>query len=166
MYVGNSFEGRVPDFNLEKIGKIIETRGDGTFPEKVLNLNKVREVQTALPSIEFELDLKRHILDEIETELNDKQPMIAWVRLTDERGIRKCAHAIVITDLKKENDLICYNDPIFGEQEEDLSTFLARWENEDRVLIKVKIGKKPQRMLEEFDKREEPATESTEDGEK
>lgn len=155
MYIGSSFEGHVPDFDLDKIGKIIETKGDGTFPEKVMNLNKVKEVLTSMPSIEFEVEFKRHTLDEIEAELNERQPMIAWVRLTDENKIRKCAHAVVITDLEKENSLIYYNDPIFGEKTEDLSSFLARWENEDRALIKVKIGKKPQRMLEEFGKEKE-----------
>jgi len=159
MYIGNSFEGRVPDFDLEKIEKIIDTRRDGTFPEKVLNLNKVSEVKTAIPSIEFEYEIKRHTIDELESELNDGQPMIAWVQL--KRGIYKCAHAVVITDLDKKNNIAYYNDPIFGEQTEDLPSFLTRWENEDRNLIKVKIGKKPQRMLEEFDKTNESATKQT-----
>jgi len=158
MYIHNSFEGRVPDFDIDKIGKIIETKADGTFPEKVLNLNKVKEVATAMPSIEFEVELKRHTLDEISEELNDRQLLIAWVRLSDTTG-HKCAHAVVITNLDRENDRIYYNDPMFGEKDEDLSSFLTRWENEDRVLIKVKIGKKPQRMLEEFPKEEKPVTE-------
>jgi hypothetical protein len=159
MYIGNSFEGRVPDFGLDKIGKIIETKGDGTFPEKVLNLDKVKEVAAAMPSIEFEVELRRHTLDEINEELSDRQPLIAWVRLSDVVGVHKCAHAVVITDLDRENNRIYYNDPMFGEKNEDLSSFLTRWENEDRVLIKVKIGKKPQRMLEEFPKEEKPVTE-------
>jgi len=159
MYIGNSFEGRVPDFDLDKIGKMIETKADGTYPEKVLNLNKVKEVATAMPSIEFEVQLKRHTLDEIGEEINDGQPPIAWVRLSDAQGVHKCAHAVVITDLDRENNRIYYNDPMFGEKNEDLSSFLTRWENEDRVLIKVKIGKKTQRILEEFPKEEKPVTE-------
>jgi hypothetical protein len=158
MYISNSFEGRVPDFDLDKIGKVIETRRDGTYPEKVLNLNKVKEVATAMPSIEFEVELKRHTLDEIEEEIRERQPPIAWVRLSDTTG-HKCSHAVLITDLDRENDRIYYNDPMFGEKDEDLSSFLTRWENEDRVLIKVKIAKKPQRMLEEFPKEEKPVTE-------
>jgi len=159
-YISNSFEGgRVPDFDIDKIGKVIETKADGTFPEKVLNLNKVKEVATAMPSIEFEVELKRHTLDEISEEISNRQPPIAWVELTDTGGVHKCAHAVVITDLDRENDRIYYNDPMFGEKSEDLSSFLTRWENEDRVLIKVKIGKKPQRMLEEFAMEEKPVTE-------
>jgi hypothetical protein len=158
LYISHSFEGHVPDFDLDKIGKVIETKCDGTYPEKVLNLNKVKEVATAMPSIEFEVELKRHTLDEIEEEIQSKQPPIAWTRLSDVAG-HKCAHAVVITDLDRENSRIYYNDPMFGEKTEDLPSFLARWEKEDRVLIKVKIGKKAQRMLEEFPKEEKPVAE-------
>jgi hypothetical protein len=148
MYIANTFKGRTPDFDLEKIGKIIETRRDGTYPEKVKNLNKVKEVVTAMPSIEFEYEMKRHAIDEIEAELNDKQPMIAWVTLMSGR---RTAHAVVITGL--ENGIVYYNDPIYGEQKEDLPSFLTRWEEQDRTLIKVKIGKKTQRILEEFEEK-------------
>jgi len=158
MYVGKAFEGHMPDFDLDKIGKILETRSDGTYPEKVLNLNKVKEVATAMPSIEFEIELRSHTLDEIEEEINERQPPIAWVRLSDSAG-HKCAHAVVITDLDRRNDRIYYNDPMFGEMDEALPSFLTRWENEDRILIKVKIGKKAQRMLEEFPKEERSVTE-------
>ena len=111
MYIANDFKGRAPDFDLEKIGKIIETKGDGTFPEKVSNLNDVKEVASAIPSIEFEIELKSHSLDEIVRELNDKQPPIAWIRLYDNEHIKSCAHAVVITEIDKEKGKISYNDP-------------------------------------------------------
>lgn len=155
MYVGNSFEDRIPDFDIERIGKITETRQDGTYPEKVKNLNAVKEVAATMPSIEFEYEMKRHTIDEIEEELNDKQPMIAWVTLMS--GHRP-AHAVVITGLEMETRMVYYNDPIYGKQKEDLPSFLTRWEDQDRTLIKVKIGKKTQRMLEEFDKTKDSAT--------
>ena len=151
MYIANDFKGRAPDFDLEKIGKIIETKGDGTFPEKVSNLNDVKEVASAIPSIEFEIELKSHSLDEIVRELNDKQPPIAWIRLYDNEHIKSCAHAVVVTEIDKEKGKISYNDPIFGEKSELITDFITRWDEEDRVLIKVKIGKKKQRMLEEYD---------------
>lgn len=155
MYVGTSFEGRAPDLDLEKIQKIIETKWDGTFPEKVLNLNseKISEVSSAIPSIEFELKLTYHSLDEIENEINDKQPPIILIRLYDEEHVKKCAHAVVITGLEREKGLIYYNDPIHGEKTAKITDFITLWDEEDRVLIKVKIGKKKQRMLEEFDKK-------------
>jgi hypothetical protein len=158
MFVESSFENcRVPDFDIEKIGKIVETRKDGTYPEKVMNLNKVKEIMTAIPSIEFEYEIKRHAIDEIEEELDElnKQPMIAWVTLM--KG-RKAAHAVVVTGL--ENRIVYFNDPIYGKQEEDLATFLTRWEDQDRTLIKVKIGKKRQKMLEEFEQTRDSGTRS------
>ena len=155
MYIHNSFEGRTPDFELERIEKIIETKRDGTFPEKVLNLNKVKEVASSIPSIEFEVELKSHSLDELISEVSDNQPPIAWVQLSEEGNIHKCAHAVVITEIDKDGNRIYYNDPIFGEKSEDLTSFITRWDEEDRVLVKVKIGKKKQRMLEEFDQSKE-----------
>jgi hypothetical protein len=161
MYIENSFEDRVPDFDIEKIGKITETRRDGTYPEKIMNLNKVKEVLTAMPSIEFEYEMKRHTIDEIEKELKDKQPLIAWVTLMSGR---RPAHAVVITGLDMETRTVYYNDPIFGEQEEDLPSFLTRWEDQDRTLIKTKIGKKTQRILEEFHNEESKSSATQEIG--
>jgi hypothetical protein len=155
MFIENSFEGHVPDLNLDQIGKIIETKDEGTYPDSVLNLNGAREVVSAVPSIEFVPEIKPHTLDELLKEVQDKQPPIAWVALYDKEHIHKCRHAIVITDVDRENNRICYNDPIFGERSEDISSFLVRWDEGDRILIKVKIGKSLQRRLEEFDKKNE-----------
>jgi hypothetical protein len=154
MFIDDTYHDRTPDLDLESIGKIIGTKKDGTLPETVLNLNKVKEVATALPSIEFEFELKRHTLDEINDEIEDKQPPIAWTRLTEKGGVHKCPHAVIITDLERKNNRIYYNDPIHGKVEEALDVFLDNWEIEDRVLIKVKIGKRPQRILEEFPQEE------------
>ena len=151
MYIANSYpNGRVPDFDIAKIGKIIETEVDGTFPDNILNLNKVGEVLSAIPSIEFELHLSWHTLDELIEEINEEQPPIAFVSLSDEQRIHKCTHAVVIT--KVDNTHIYFNDPIFGELSEDINSFLSRWDDADRILVKVKIGKTKQRMLEEFAK--------------
>jgi hypothetical protein len=111
---------------------------------------KIAEVASAIPSIEFEFKLKSHTIDEIEKELADRQPPIAWIRLYDREHRKSCAHAVVITDVDKEKGRIYYNDPIFGEKSELITDFLARWDEEYRILIKVKIGRKKQRMLEEF----------------
>ncbi len=154
MYISNSLEGKhVPDFDLEKIEKIIETKSDGTFAECVVNLNGVREIKTAIPSIEFEMKQKWHSLDEITDELNDKQPPIAYIRKKSPQG--EYAHAILITGVDVQNHCIHYIDPSLGEIVEDLSAFITQWDDEDRVLIKVKIGKKPQRMLDVYLKDED-----------
>jgi len=145
-YVGANFEGRAPNLDVSDIAEIVETKADGTLPEKVRNLNDDKHVLKAVPSIEFDVDLKPHSLVEIEKEIDEKRPVIAWVELSN--GVHRCAHAVVVSGLDRDKHLIYYNDPIFGEKEEEIGSFMSRWEKLDRILIKVKIGKR--RMLDEF----------------
>lgn len=149
MFVESTYQNCVvPDFDIEKIGKIVGTMTEGTLPADILNLNKVREVERAVPSIEFEHRPKFHELDDLITETDDKQPPIAWIWSShDKDQKRKFHHAVVVTGV--ENDRIYYNDPIFGKKDEQKDNFLAKWYDEDRVLVKVKIGKRIQK-LEEF----------------
>ena len=153
MYIGNFLEGHAPDLDINEIAEIIETKQDGTLLENVKNLNTNSTVLRAIPSLEFDVDLKMHSLSEIEEEIKNNRPVIAWVELSE--GIHRCAHAIVITDLDRDKDLICYNDPMFGEIQEEIGSFMARWERLDRLLIKVKIGKREQRLLDEYVRKEE-----------
>jgi uncharacterized protein YvpB len=108
----------------------------------------VSEVSTARPSIEFELIPKFHPLDELATEIDARQPPIAWIWSYDKEKLRKFDHAVVITGV--ENGRVYYNDPVFGKKDDSSDDFLTKWDDEDRVLIKVKIGKKKEKMLEEF----------------
>jgi hypothetical protein len=149
MYINAlSADARVPDYNLDKIAKLIETRADGTYAEKILNINKATEILAAKPSIEFELELKYHRLNELIEEIEAGQPPIVWVSLYDKSHTHRCTHAIVITNI--ENDQVFFNDPMFGKQSELVESFITRWDEVDRIIIKVKIGKKKQKMLEEF----------------
>jgi len=147
-YISKCLEGQAPNLDIDDIAEIIETRADGTLPENIRNLNTNLNVLRAIPSLEFDVDLKTHSLSEIEEEINNNRPVIAWVELSD--GIRKCAHAIIITGLDRDKHLICYNDPMFGEKQEEIGVFMSRWERVDRILIKVKIGKREQRLLDEY----------------
>ena len=158
MYISSCLGGQAPDLDIEDIANIIETEIDGTYPEKITNLNKNKEVLKTIPSLEFEVELRTHSFSEIEDELEANRPVIAWVELSDAKGIHKAAHSIVITGLERENHLIYYNDPMFGEKQEDIGTFMSRWENVDRILIKVKIGTKEQRILDEYVQKEENVT--------
>jgi len=148
MYISNCLEGHAPNLDINDIAKIIETRADGTLPENVRKLNTNLSVLRAIPSLEFDVDLRMHSLSEIEEEINSNRPVVAWVELSE--GIHRCAHAIVITDLDREQHLIYYSDPMFGEKQEEIGTFMSRWESVDRLLIKVKIGKREQRLLDEY----------------
>ena len=151
MYISNCLEGQAPNLDISDIAKIIETRADGTLIENVRNLNTNLTVLRAIPSLEFDVGLKMHSLSEIEEEIKNNRPVIAWVELSE--GIRRYAHAIVITDL--DRNLIYYNDPMFGEMQEDIGAFMSKWERLDRLLIKVKIGKREQRLLDEYVRKEE-----------
>ena len=153
MYISNCLEGRAPDIDIDDISEITETRNDGTLIEDVRNLNENKQVIQMIPSLEFDVSLNPHSLSEIEDELENHRPLIAFVELSD--GNRRCPHAVVITGFKKNGEhLIFYNDPIFGEQEEEIGSFMSRWERVDRVLVKVKIGKREQRLLEEYTRKE------------
>jgi len=143
-----SKDSRVPDFDLERIGKIIETMEEGTLPQNILNLNRVREVSTARPSIEFEQKPSFHSLDELAIEIEARQPPIAWIWSYDKEKLHKFDHAVVITGV--ENGRVYYNDPVFGKKDDSTDGFLTKWDDEDRVLVKVKIGKKKEKMLDEF----------------
>jgi len=148
MYISNCLEGQAPTLDIDDIAEIMETRADGTLPEKVKNLNTNPDVLRVIPSLEFDVDLRMHSFSEIEEEIEANRPVIAWVDLSE--GIHRATHAVVITGLDREQDLIYYNDPMFGELQQDISTFVSRWENVDRLLIKVKIGKREQRLLDEY----------------
>ncbi len=153
MYISNCLEGHAPKLDIDDIAEIIETRADGTLPENVRNLNTDLTVLRVIPSLEFDVDLRMYTISKIEEEINNNRPVIAWVELSE--GIHRCAHAVVVTGLDRDKDLIYYNDPMFGEMQEEIGAFVSRWEREDRLLIKVKIGKREQRLLDEYVRREE-----------
>lgn len=72
-YVGANFGGRVPNLDVSDVAEIVETKTDGTLPEKIKNLNDDRRVLKAVPSIEFYVDLRSHSLAEIEKEIDEKR---------------------------------------------------------------------------------------------
>ena len=152
MYIGNCLGGQAPDLDIDDIAQILGTQADGTLPERVRNLNTNTDVLRAIPSLEFDVDLKMHSLSEIEAEIEGNRPVIAWVELSE--GVHRCTHAVVVTAVDRDENLLYYNDPIFGEREEEIGSFLARWENADRILVRVRIGKREQRLLDEYVSRE------------
>lgn len=154
MYISNCLEGCAPNLDIDDIAKIIETRDDGTLFEKVRNLNTNLDVLRIIPSLEFDVDVKMRSLPEIEEEVEKAhRPVIALIGSSD--PIRRWVHAIVVTGLDKEKHLIYYNDPVFGEVEEDIGMFMSKWEGADRFLIKVKIGMREQKLLDEYFQKKE-----------
>ena len=137
----------LPSFEVADIAKIVNTREDGTLLDDVKNLNQNKDILRAIPSIEIETKMLCN-LNEIETEVSENRPVIAWL-VVSTNG-RKFKHSVVVTGLDIENHLIFYNDPFFGKQQANIGSFVSMWEKMDRTLIKVKIGKRKQRLLEEW----------------
>jgi len=137
----------LPDFEVKDIAKIVNTREDGTLLDDVKNINQNESILRAIPSIEFETKILCSFA-EIETEINSNRPVIAWLSISINGTEFK--HSVVVAGLDKDNHIICYNDPIFGKKRENIGKFMSMWEKLDRILIKVKIGKREQRLLDEW----------------
>lgn len=137
----------LPDLEVSDIAEIVNTREDGTLLEDVNNINSNEEILKAIPSIEFEAKMLCSFT-EIETEVAENRPVIAWM-VVSANG-REFKHSVVVTGVDRGTHLIYYNDPIFGAKEEDIGRFMIMWEKMDRTLIKVKIGKREQRLLDEW----------------
>jgi hypothetical protein len=145
MFIEENFENcTLPNLTLEEIGIIVETDETGTFPDTIPNLNNVRAVFRARPSIEFEYKERWHSKEELETEVSARQPPIVWIWAEDKEKLHQYHHAVVITGL--ENEMVYFNDPVFGKMSQPLDEFLSKWHDENTILVKVKITRK----LEEF----------------
>ena len=143
----------VPEFSVEDIAKILRTDELGTPLENIKNLNKNERILLAIPSIEF-VDKNGCRFDEIKTELENNRPIISWISPSE--IFTGLSHSVVITGIDEGKLLVYYNDPLYGKKVESMVKFLSMWDRADRVLIKIKIGARTQRLLDEFpkDKRE------------
>jgi len=150
-YIKENFDTNIPSPTVEDIAKIIKTDETGTELDDVSKINE--KLLKATLSVKFE---PKYLcaLREIEDEIGEGKPVIVWVWLSDDRG-GGCGHSVVITDINRLEGVIGYNDPIFGEREEEIGTFMSRWDNINinRILIKVKIEKRPQRLIPEYAER-------------
>jgi hypothetical protein len=149
-YIIDNFVGvEVLHLDLTDICKIIGTTGDGTIFEDVENMNKDKRILKVVPSIEFIVKKEHHELDDIENELSKGRPVIAWIHPRDAVD-RDLDHSVVITNLDKEGYRIYFNDPFLGEREMSLGDFMDCWDLAERILIKIKVGERIQRLLEEY----------------
>lgn len=137
----------LPDFEVSDIAKIVNTKEDGTLLDDVKQINQNPAILRAIPSIEFEAKVLCSFA-EIEAEISDHRPVIAWLVISSNGTEFK--HSVVVKKLDMNAHLIYYNDPIFGARQENIGNFMSMWEKLDRILIKVKIGKKEQRLLDEW----------------
>jgi len=135
----------VPDLDITTIAKAIKTDDGGTMFANLKGVNN--ELIKSSPSIDFvpEWGCK---LEDIEAELKAQHPVIAWVTMPSPQG--PYSHSIVITDIDKENLAIYYNDPVYGKKEMPLGEFISMWKESFSILIKIKIGERRQRFIEEY----------------
>jgi len=149
-YIANNcLEDGNLDLEIDDLCKIVDTTSDGTIFENVKRINSDKRILKAIPSIEVVVKYEHHTLDEIEEELHSGRPVIAWI-LPPEAVDREMQHSIVITGIDKEGYKISCNDPIFGGREIPLGEFISCWDETDRTLIKIKVGERIQRILDEW----------------
>jgi hypothetical protein len=154
-YIANNcLEDGNLDLEIDDICEIVRTTSDGTIFENVKLINSDERVLKAIPSIEIVAKYEHHVLNEIEEELSNGRPVIAWI-LPPEAVDREMQHSIVITGIDKTGYKISYNDPIFGGREMSLGEFISCWDETDRTLIKIKVGERIQRILDEWAEKSE-----------
>lgn len=135
--------------SIEEIAEIVGTTMDGTVFNDVNKINRDKRILQTVPSIEFVAVYEHHTLEDIENELKENKPVIAWIS-GSETGAREMQHSVVITNLDRDNYTIQYNDPIDGDHQRTLGDFISLWDSTDRTLIRVKIGEREQRLIVEY----------------
>ena len=142
---------RSPNLEVEDIAKVINTDVDGTVLEDVNKLNSQKEFLRAIPSLRFETSYVSSF-SQIDNEINASRPVIAWILISEDH--REFVHSVVVTGVDVENNSIYYNDPASGQNQDEIGTFISKWEKVDNVLIKIRIGERKQRVMDEYNKKE------------
>ena len=137
----------LPNIGLHEIARAMRW-SDGVWAPDVPAINPFLE--EAVPSIEFEDEYRVRRVDEIDEEIANKRPCIAFLELTD--GVHRVWHAVTVTHIDIERNHITYNDP--GPPIErsgvPLSSFEKEWRGAYTTLLKVQIGKHTRTTLPEF----------------
>jgi ABC-type bacteriocin/lantibiotic exporter with double-glycine peptidase domain len=146
-YVRNNFSENCPNFDVTKISKAIKTSADdgGTNFENIKRINE--ELKKTRPSLEFVADFG-HKFEDIKKEIANNRPVIAWIAVPSPQG--DFNHSIVITGFDEDKLIIYYNDPVYGRESVPTLQFMNMWDGCFRILIKVEIGEKKQRLMEEY----------------
>lgn len=138
----------VPSFEIAEIARTIRTNETGTLLGNVRKINVALE--KAIPSVEFSVDFKSHQFREIEKELANSRPVIAWLFVKE--GNRRYEHTLVVRGYDKEKQLVAVNDSLRGNgpSEVPISKFMEEWEGAGGTLIKLRVGARVQRKLTEY----------------
>lgn len=138
---------KIPSFSVQQIARIVHTKQDGTdFPD-VEEINK--RLEKTVPSLEFEVDDRSYQFREIEDELLQQRPVIAWLYVRDVDG-GSFRHAAVVTGDAKVDQKMMLNDPFRGQISIPVGDFMAEWQRTEQMLIRVKLGDRLQRKMTEY----------------
>jgi predicted double-glycine peptidase len=146
-YVKNRITEGFPDLDVKAISEAVRTNEEesGTSFEDIKRINE-KLIKTK-PSLEFVAGFN-HKIEEIKEEIDNDRPVIAWVMMPSPQGDFR--HSIVITEFDEDKLLIYYNDPVYGKENVPARKFMDMWGELFYILIKIKIGEKKQRKLEEY----------------
>lgn len=137
----------MPIFEIGEIAKIVGTLHNGTTLPNVLKIN--RALRRAIPSVEFSVDFNPHDFTEIVEELRTWKPVIPW--LLRREGQRAYEHVVIVTGYDPVEQLIAVNDPQGSVPSEiEVAEFMNQWEGADRILIKLKVDQKIQRLITDW----------------
>ena len=135
---------------IEQIAQTIGTTELGTDFNSIENINII--IDESIPSVEFKTDKTYPNWDSISKDIQDQKPVILWIECRDQLGV-PYTHSVVVDGYTKNK--VFYKDPLHGTIEEDMTTFLPKWDALDRYAIRVKVGERVERKLTEFIKGEE-----------
>ena len=146
-------DSRIPTPSIRTIARIIGTTPDGTDFNGVAAINK--RLERVIPSVAFEVNERSYQFSDIETELAQRRPVIAWIFVSDDKG-GGCWHAAVITGYDRQNQAISLNDPMRGQISLTVQQFMAEWVKGDQTLIRLMVGDRLQRKITEYMEQPEP----------
>jgi len=137
------------NLDIDEISKSIGTTEDGTDFDDIEKINSNPKILISMHSVEVIAKYGNYGLSDIENEINNGRPAIAWI-LPPEAKNRYYEHSVVITGVDRDKYTVYCNDPFHGEKEIKLGEFMSLWSATDRTLIKFKVGKRVQRLLDEW----------------
>ena len=146
---------KIPSLSIGRIARILHTKPDGTDFEDVAGIN--RKLEKVVPSLAFEVNRRSYQFRDIEAELAQQRPVIAWIYLSDKKG--GCWHSAVVTDYDRPNQTVSLNDPLRGSISITVGQFMAEWVKAEQTLIRFRLGDRLQRKITEYIEQPEAAEE-------
>jgi hypothetical protein len=111
-------------------------------------INEDDHVLAAAPSVEFDGSLQPREFENIVEDLKSELPVIAWSSLGDKHD--DAPHAVIVTGVSTSKEEISYNCPVRGRRTVSSKQFLDTWYLRDKLLIRIKLGKRDIRKMDQY----------------